>query len=53
MKSMNRFPCQLGAASSLALAACGVLAQEPAPGDYPARRTHKVPPIHSAHGVSP
>ena len=28
MKSMNRFPCHLGAASSLVLAACGVVAQE-------------------------
>ena len=28
MKSMNRFPYHLGAASSLVLAACGVLAQE-------------------------
>jgi len=46
MKSMNRFPCQLGAASSLVLAACGVLAQEPA--QYTPLALQNRPPLKTA-----
>ncbi len=46
MKSMNRFPCHLGAASSLVLAACGVVAQET--GQYTPLALQNRPPLKTA-----
>ncbi|MEE4143778.1 MAG: MtrB/PioB family decaheme-associated outer membrane protein [Halieaceae bacterium] len=46
MKSMNRFPCHLGAASSLVLAACGALAQET--GQYTPLALQNRPPLKTA-----
>ena len=46
MKSIHRIPCHLGAASSLVLAACGVVAQESTP--YTPIALENRPPLKSA-----
>src|SRR5210317_2176194 len=46
MKSIHRIPCHLGAASSLVLAACGVVAQESTP--YTPIAMENRPPLKSA-----